>query len=345
MSLSGGVDSSSLAAITGGVLGIDFRTLSFVADPEDLYRHDLSFIEPLAERFGFPTKIIRQTAVRRFEAHEWAPKVAFQIPHPVLCELPRFADEAPVRVLFGGESADEVCGSVATLPDWALQVPLNQLIRGRMERRLPTGDRDLLRWCKHRLLKLINRPFLPFPDELPEFVRAEVKDEYREWLDRRRREAMNDERPWRSLARQIDADGFVAMNWEACSALDIRRCFPFFNRRVLELAFECHPSDMVGPGIKKLLRNALNRDVPRENLERRDGGNFLYLFKITFKWNQSLPQSLSGVLGDAWFRTPLRQVGYSDACRLKRLVLLCETSRKLMFDRLSSPDMPAAKAV
>ncbi len=62
------------------------------------------------------------------------------------------------------------------------------------------------------------------------------------------------------------------MHWEMTSALGVRRCFPFVTREVLELAFECHPAELVGPGTKRLLRSALANDVPRFNLERPDKG-------------------------------------------------------------------------
>jgi hypothetical protein len=76
------------------------------------------------------------------------------------------------------------------------------------------------------------------------------------------------------FALNADEDSFVAMNWEALSVLGIRRSWPFFNREVLELAFECHPSELIGPGVKKLLRAALSDDVPPTNLNRQTRGTW-----------------------------------------------------------------------
>ena len=49
--------------------------------------------------------------------------------------------------------------------------------------------------------------------------------------------------------------------------------FPFVTRELLELAFELHPSELVGPGTKRLLRYALAGDVPAKNLQRPDKGH------------------------------------------------------------------------
>jgi asparagine synthetase B (glutamine-hydrolysing) len=171
LTLSGGVDSSSLGALAAGVVGRKVWTLTVLPSKENAARleHELSFIAPLAEEFGLE---------RRWEIHFherqmldlWrsASPIVFHVIHPALCSLPRVVREAPVRVLFGGEFADEVCGSKFTIPDWARHTS-----------------------------------------------------------------------PFRLLLDPIESatlDPFVPMNWEACSALGIRRSLPFFNREVFELA-------------------------------------------------------------------------------------------------------------
>ncbi len=131
LTLSGGVDSSSLAALAAGVVQRKVWTWSLLPRKErqDLVQHEMSFIEPLAQQYGF---------ARRWEihAHErlmlelWqaAPRIVFHVVYPALCSLPAVMREAPVRVLFGGEFADVVCGSVFTVPDWAEQTPLWRLM-------------------------------------------------------------------------------------------------------------------------------------------------------------------------------------------------------------------------
>src|SRR5437879_8887991 len=233
----------------------------------------MSYIAPLAERFGFERRwVVRLEKETRIELLRASSGVVFHVIHPALCALPQVLGEASVRVLFGGEFADEVCGSVLRLPDWAAHTSLVGPLATLHE--LPTGPRDVLRWAKQRWLTLKRRPALPFPDELPDFSRAEIREEYREWLERRRRDAARDGAPLRHLALRAEADGFVAMNWEAASALGVRRSFPFFNREVLDLAFECHPAELVGPGTKKLLRAAVRDDVPARNLGRLDKGQW-----------------------------------------------------------------------
>ena len=74
------------------------------------------------------------------------------------------------------------------------------------------------------------------------------------------------------LAMFLERQGFLGMHWEVTSSLGVRRSFPFVTRELLELGFECHPSELVGPGTKRLLRAALAGDVPAINLERPDKG-------------------------------------------------------------------------
>jgi asparagine synthetase B (glutamine-hydrolysing) len=302
LTLSGGVDSSSLAALAGGAVGRRFSTWSLLPEPDEMFRREFFYIDLLARRFNIErtwiARLGRETAIERS-----APPVVFHVPHPALCALPRVLAEADVRVLFGGEFADEVCGSVFTIPDWAQATTLPDLVRGL--RRLPFGRRAPLRWAKHRLLALARRPVLPFPRDLPQFVRPDVRQEYRAWAVGRRRAAASQPPAHRHLALRAEMDGFVAMNWEVASALGVRRSFPFFNREVLELAFECHPSELVGPGTKKLLRAALVDDVPHENLFRPDKGHWgNYLRGVQFESPARLPDALGSVVRPEWFPQP-----------------------------------------
>jgi hypothetical protein len=163
---------------------------------------------------------------------------------------------------------------------------------------------------------------MPFAPELPEFIRGELRDEYRGWIATRQRAAADEPAARRSLALRAEADGFVAMNWEAASALGVRRSFPFFNRAVLELAFECHPSELVGPGTKKLLRTALAADVPRENLFRPDKGEWGdYLQGAQFASPTRLPASLAAVVRPEWYPQAPRLLSYRDAVGLTQLMI------------------------
>lgn len=323
LTLSGGVDSSALGALAAGTVRRPVWTWSLLPEPEDLFRREMGYIEPLARRFGFGRRwVVRLRATTRLELLGAAPRVVFHVIHPALCDLPRVLREAPVRVLFGGEFADEVCGSVFTLPDWAAHTSPVALLAGLG--RLPTGPRDLARWAKRRVLAA--RPLLPYPPDLPDFVRREVREEYHGWLERRRRDVAADDRPLRQLALRSELDGFVAMNWEVSSALGVRRSFPFFSREVLELAFECHPAELVGPGTKKLLRAALRDDVPAINLGRQDKGRFSPNREAPNPtWEVPLPETLAPVLDPGWLRRPPGQVTRGEAERLMGLVRMAET--------------------
>lgn len=321
LTLSGGVDSASLAALACGVVGRSVWTLSLLPAPKDLFEHEMSFIQPLAERFGFERRWSLQLRPETLaELPHFSPTVPFPVLHPALCALPGIAREAPVRVLFGGEFADEVCGSAAfTSPDWAACTPFWRLAAFA---RTHSTRRYLLRWTKARCLSLARRPPVPYPRELGDYICADVRDEYRHWFKRIRRGVARDHAPLAGLAARCEADGVLAMNWEAASALGIRRSFPFFNRDVLELAFQCHPTELIIPGDKKLLRAALRHDVPERNLDRQDKGGWgSYLAVGRTSWDAALPDALKTVVRPDWFPKPPRPLDWLEAWGLTHLVV------------------------
>src|SRR5438034_157187 len=145
---------------------------------------------------------------------------------------------------------------------------------------------------------------------------------------RRRDAATRDHAPRRYLALRAEEDGFVAMNWEAATNLGVRRFFPFFNRDVIELAFECHPTELVGPGTKKLLRRALRQDVPQHNLERPDKGGWgSYVRAARLAWSEPLPEMLTTVVRREWYPRPPALVGGFEALGLTQLSLFAESLR------------------
>lgn len=127
--------------------------------------------------------------------------------------------------------------------------------------------------------------------------------------------------------------GFVPMNWEACSALGIRRSFPFFTREVFELAFSCHPTELYYPGPKKLLRSALRGYVPERNLFRPDKGRRWENPRKTLRsWQEplpekQLPEELGTVLDERWLSNPPEVVGYWCFRPLRRLLLFVDSLR------------------
>jgi len=157
LTLSGGVDSSSLLCLACGVVGREVMTLSLVPPPGERLDRERSYIDPLLSQYGVRRSWFQE--VRPGERLRLMPRgpvagveglpngttgAVFHIIHPALCLLPDICREAEVRVLFGGEFADEVAGSVLRIPDWALHTSLWALLAGL--RRLPTGWKDVPRW-------------------------------------------------------------------------------------------------------------------------------------------------------------------------------------------------------
>jgi hypothetical protein len=286
------------------------------------------YIDALASRFSFvPHRRVVLDMLKRIELLGRPSTSCFQIIHPALCILEEMDAECPVRVLVGGEYADEIVGTLANLPDWFSHTTLSRMVRGGRSTWPTESARDLLRWGKRRALHALRRPLLPFPSELPALVRPEHRAEWDEWLDRRRRAAAADRRPLRHLALTGELSGFVVMNWEAASVLGIRRSLPFFNREVLELAFSCHPSEQVGPGTKKLLRAALADDVPEKNLQRLDKGTGPHPSDSPFHWHGELDEQLGPIVREDWFPNPPTRIDQYDAIRLAQLAQIARNRR------------------
>jgi asparagine synthetase B (glutamine-hydrolysing) len=327
LTLSGGVDSTSLGALSVGVVGRKLSSFSLIPGYEPERSHELSFIDPLIERYGIePANKLEISEEVRERWRRASPGLPFQILHPALCELPRICREQEVRVLVGGEFADEVCGEMGRIFDWARCTPPWSLIRG--ARSLPFGRRDYLRWGKTRLLDAVGRTRIRFPYELPEWVHPDVKAEYAEWLRRRRLERARGTGLLRELEDGAAADGWVAMNWEGTTPLGVRRSIPFFTRECLELAFECHPRELLGPGKKRLLRSALGGDVPSHNLMRADKGGWGARDRNRkLRFEGQLPDGLERVVRADWLPAPPGPFLDRDAVGLLRLPRLAEYLR------------------
>lgn len=301
LTLSGGADSCSLAALAAGTLGKTISAWTMVPPPGPTLDFEMSYIGPLLQTLRVDRHIRTQgDRAGRVGLLAQAPPAAAPILHPALCDLPRVHREHSVRVLFGGEYADELVGSSKfTFPDWVTHTPWWRLAS--IPSAWPGGVKTPLRWARLRLAARRRDPPLPLAAELRAYAPAALQDEYREWLDRQLRHAAGDTGPQRHLALRCQLDGFLCMNWEACSALGIRRAWPFFHRAVLELAFACHPSELIGPGDKLLMRRALANDVPAHNLHRTDGGHWGGPdSEPSGGLRGPLPGCLDGIVDPAW---------------------------------------------
>ncbi len=348
LTLSGGNDSSTLLALGAGVLGRRMQTLSIIPGSEDARRYELSFIEPLLERFPVERRWIEATSDWRYLLDIWreAPPVVFHVIHPALCSLRGLMREAPVRVLVGGEYADQTCGQLGTAGDWARATPpwraVTTAFRADRPARFAAG------WLRRRVWDWRRQSILPFPPDPTEYLLGSssgllderVREECRAWWQATERRVAADREPWRDLAAYVDEmSGAVPMNWEACSALGIRRSFPFFNREVLELAFTCHPSELYGPGVKQLLKAAVQRDVPARNLNRvKDGGDPAARRAreaVTVPMTAAdVPDGLSAILDPRWLSTLPATLDYGSLRFLTRLTLFVDRLRARRAERV-----------
>lgn len=336
LSLSGGVDSSSLAVLAVEATGRPLSTISLVPPEASEREREQAHIERLLDRLGVDQRWFHPLSFvdrRRFILA--APDAAVHVRHPVLCLLPEVLAEAPVQVLVGGELADGVCGSRLTTGDWDSATSLLRLVRDWPDG--PGGRRYPLRWLRHRLQDRLVRSPIPYPRELPELVRPDLRREYEEWWARQRRDYARDRRPLRLLRTRVPSgQTWTEANWEATSLLGVRRSYPFVNREALELAFSCHPDELIGPRdyTKKLLRRALADDVPREYLFRQDKGHWENLDEpVTVPWVDRLPDSLATVVRDDWVPWPPPKVPRWDCLALLQLVRFDAALRRFRAER------------
>jgi Asparagine synthase len=324
LSLSGGVDSSSLAALAAGTLGRGLSSWSLIPPPEPAHSRELSYIDSLVSRFGI--KPARKLEFTEEQHRRWiagAPGLPFQILNPALCDLPRISAEQEVRVLMCGLFADEACGHKQRMPDWILHTSLRSLLRGAP---VPFGRRDYLSWARRRLREALGLPpRIQKAGDLPMWARPETVAEHREWLRGRRAAWARDRRPLKWFADLVAKDGWVAMNWEGTAPLGVRRSLPFFNREVLELAFQCHPCELLGPGPKRRLREALRDDVPATHLLRPDKAVWRPHL-ITARWTMhgELPAAAAPIVRSDWLPRPPPALSFNDGLQLTYAIRVAE---------------------
>jgi asparagine synthetase B (glutamine-hydrolysing) len=309
--LSGGVDSCAVGALAAGTVGRGLSAWSLIPAQEPDRSHELAYIDSLVSRFGIAPA--HRLTDSEEDDRQWTaapPGLPFQVLHPALCDLPRISAEQEVRVMVCGIFADEVCGHRQRMRDWVRHTSLPALLAGAPP---PFGRRDYRTWARVRLGSAIGRPGIPLAKELPTWARPEVAAEYHDWLRRHRASRARDRRPLKEFADRVCADGWVAMNWEGTAPLGIRRSLPFFNREVLDLAFDCHPSELLGPGPKRLLRDALRHDVPAMHLLRSDKGAWRgHLVAGRWPMDGPLPSVAQEVLRSDWLLFPPPDLSFYD---------------------------------
>ncbi len=315
LALSGGVDSSSLGALAVNELGLEVASVSLLpprgAPGEAKER---GYVEHLGERVPFTTQLTYGLDLPRLiDLVQQVPDVGFPVPHSVFCGLPMFIEDLKakgniIETVFSGEHADEICGSYVTLPDWAISTGFRELVRSIP--RLPTGPKDFVRWVAWRYMWKVGHPRIYMPKELLAMFSEDLRQEYREWRSRHIANA-DTSGPWPFLRLWRTQAGWVSMGWEVCSALGLRRVLPFLSRELVELVYQCHPCELVGPGTKKILRGALDGLVPDKNLYRPDKGSNIIPEYGSIRWGKPFGQLIQEVLTEDW-REVREEVGYPE---------------------------------
>lgn len=319
ITFSGGVDSSALVSLAAGLLGKTFATVSFLPTEEPQHRTSKALVDSLLASFA-PNISARwefdHSMPARLAYVAGAPREVFQVPHPALCLMRNLLSSAPITTLCGGEYCDDLFGSHLTREDWDVSHSFAEVVRHLDE--LPNGVRSLFGWLRRRARIRLRRAPLHRPESLPGFVRHDLQAEYREVLREQRRQLATDDRPRPFIAKRLEvAQTAIAQNWEVTSALGVRRVYPFLSRELVELAFACHPSEGLGPGTKKLVREALAGLVPESHLGEKQGWSS---HPASVPWNIPLPGALGSIVRrDLMDRAP-RQLPAFDALRLTLLL-------------------------
>lgn len=277
VAFSGGVDSSCVLALAARTLERAVMTWS-VLPPARFTQIRALAVKHVGALRGLLHTGHHWEADATPASFEAAADAGAGVPRPaqssLLPHLAKIRQEADVRVLCGGDFADQIVGSSYTLPDWCAATGALELLRSR--HRWPLGWSALPRWLKVRLKYLSRRPYLLLPDALPEYCPPRLQEEYADFHSQVRERIADYPRQHRNLfVHHLTLDG-PAMQWETYGALGIRICSPFWTREAIELTVDCHPAELVGPGYKRLLRGALAGDVPAEQLQREDKGVFAW---------------------------------------------------------------------
>lgn len=291
LSLSGGVDSSTLAFLAHRA-GRPLAAVSLVPPAgHPVLGRELGFIDPIVERLGISPHWARElTGASRIAMLEGLPDVTMPVLHPVLCLLQELTRATDVSVLVGGEFCDELCGGGFALSDWVRTASLIDFSR-RVVRRRRGGLRP---WVRHHTLGL--PPAGPY-GPLPDIVLEDLRDGFDTWrAERNEQVAASTKVHARTIELLASLDGAVAQNWEVCSAYGARRVFPFLTREVIETVAVCRPSELITPTFKVLSRAAFRGQVPDRWLDRADSGSFGREAPAPFVLPSDLPVSLDRVL-------------------------------------------------
>jgi asparagine synthetase B (glutamine-hydrolysing) len=283
LGLSGGIDSSILGSIGSRVLGLDLMALTLTTEPGDAgFERNDRYVKRIVEYIRPTRQWVHPLAqAAMLMSYRTAPTVGLSVPHPALLRLNSLRHEADIKVFTGGESADDLFGGSDHLDgDWVSSIGVRALGRSFFQTPRPVGQRQMLRHFTNNVVHgvglgrpfTVDQPWALFVSPLAELFSSELRAEFAEICQRWQRRYSLSEDPYELLTlTREEFDGWQLQNWEVCSEFAIRRSIPFHDRSVMELAYGLHPSDHALPA-KRLLRTAMNDDVPPEILTRQDKG-------------------------------------------------------------------------
>lgn len=327
LALSGGFDSSVLASLTAGPLGLDFSTLTLVPPPGAALDWVSTRLARLRAEIGPHARRTWEREIsppRRMEYLRGAPVVVWTVAHPVLCLLPAIAEAEPLGCLFGGEGCDEHLGGGPALFDWASSAGPRSAALAYPKALPRTGA--IRFWSSFRLRRTFRRAPLLSSLTPPSFLARATAAEYR---DQARAEQAafaksRSDRPY--LTHRVLHTGVATVqNWEVCSGLGIRRYFPFFNREVIELAYRCDPLELTNAEPKRLVRAAFRGVVPRHCSETPK--HVWHDPAQDLDWGEPLPPELAGIVRDDWLERAPASVAAEDALRLRVLLNIISAIR------------------
>jgi hypothetical protein len=270
VTFSGGVD-SSIVLSQSLALGRPVETVSLIPT--------LDYDDPLPTR-RMINELLENAGVKghwatEVDEHRWidvqlsAPAIRVPMLNTTLIEAQRYGRERGAHVITGGEYADELFGGWNTLYDaWVPSLRFSSLVRSLVTSSELDRNRALRRWVSKRVRTDGVRP--PFSTRLPAFIRADLHDEYADYIVDVRSAIQAERGPDAYVLGQLSHyTGWLLQNWEGCSEAGVRRSLPFYNREAIEFALSCAPEELAWPP-KKLLRASFDGLVKSSHLHRID---------------------------------------------------------------------------
>lgn len=340
LTVSGGVDSSIIAALAGGVLGRRYSRLTYVMPPSSESDREHEFVRSVDDYVGSALERAWDVVLDPDSLLRWsreAPPALTPMVSPLLSLLPDLSQKASVRAHAGGEFADELFGSRTISDDWISSLSVEALVR--RPSALPLAVRFSRGAIRTRFLRA--RGALPLSqsldalDAMPKDLVDAHQSHVAEW-QRRLAHSPRGALPLR-LAR---AHALKCSYWEAMSPLGIVPVYPFLGRDILELALSIHPLQNASFIGKRVLRDSMKGLVPALNLARRDKGNYPGL-PPSYAWSQSFPPELAQAVRPDWLENPPTRASVGVALHLQGLLNIV---RALRNERLHSERLRKTQA-